>query len=207
MSMSSSGSTSTSSSGSSSESSVSRSESTGSVSSWTDSNGYSQSSSSEWYSFSSLSTDTSSSISTESSSSSLELPWHYSEWIYSADPYSQTTRIQMSVTGIKPFVYNNNKFVQVASVADMHLLPEDTGTLNRRSTVDLMFRTSSVAYKIRDLIVADLLTLEPLFNDLSEADGTVFFNDCQESVSESSEGESSTVSSSEGISESSSFLS
>lgn len=117
-----------------------------------------------------------------------------------------TTRVKISVTGVKPFVYNNNKFMQVASVPDMHLLPEDTGSLNRRSTVDLMFRTPSIAYKIRDLIVADLLALEPLYADLSEADGTVFFNDCQESVSESSEGESSTVSSSLGNSESSSFL-
>ena len=116
--------------------------------------------------------------------------WTVHSEIITADPGLHTHRLVMSVEEVKPFTYSEEVYEQVSSVPDMHLLPEDVGTLNRRDAIDLVFRNSVFATEIEAGIQADLTKLYTTYHAVIEVTDEILFSNgpSQGSSSTTSEG-------------------
>ena len=94
--------------------------------------------------------------------------WTYTTEIKSASPGLRTHRLLITVDGVKPFVYVNDVYEHVASVSDMHLLPEDTGALYRSNTIDLIFRVEYYAVELLSLVEENLGKLYTTYTEVIE---------------------------------------
>jgi hypothetical protein len=113
--------------------------------------------------------------------------WDISYSIKDAFPGLQTTRLSVQVTGVKPFVYSNEGFLQVASLPDMYKLPEDTGDVHRQGQIDLITRNKGFALDLLGSILSDLTKLETIMGTVVEVSYEVLYTNGPEESSESSE--------------------
>jgi hypothetical protein len=136
--------------------------------------------------------------------------WTFTSELKNAAPGLYTNRLIMTVDEVKPFVCDSaGVFQHVASVPDMYLLPEDTGTFYRTNAIDLVFREDYLATEMQNLIEDDLALLYLRYNQVTEVTDEVLFTNgpMENSSSSSSEGFSSSSSTLAGSTSSSSSIS